>query len=95
MRVERETVQPRRGISMTGPTRSLAEIAPDEVVTVRRILFECLQEHCAELGVQEGDLVSVGEDGSPALVLRKRDGQVVRCPPELARFVEVEGDIGA
>ena len=75
---------------MKGHARSLADATTDEVVTVRRILFGCLQAHCAELGVHEGDLVRVADDGSSTLTLRSSDGRLVRCPPELARFVEVE-----
>jgi len=69
--------------------RSLVEIFPDEVVTVRRILFECLQTHCGELGVHEGDRLSVVGGDTRALLLRRTDGRLIRCPPEFARFVEV------
>ena len=79
---------------MKDGTRSLAETTSDEVVTVRRILFECIKAHCAELGVHEGDLVRVGDDGAPTFTLRRHDGRIVRCPPELARFVEVQDVAG-
>ncbi len=71
--------------------RSLAEISPDQTVTVRRILFDCLREWCGELGLHEGDLLSLGRRDGGAVVVRKRDGVVVQCPCELARFVEIEG----
>ncbi len=77
---------------MDHPVRSLAEVAPDEVVTVRRVLFECLQARCAKLGLREGDRVSVRGRRYSTRVLRKPDGRLVRCPPELARFVEVRRD---
>ena len=88
---------------MKPAAHSLAEIAPDEVVTVHRILFECLESHCAELGVREGDRLSaVGEHPFSvvggdirALLFRTPDGQLVRCPPELARFIEVHREVGA
>ena len=80
---------------MKGPIRSLAEIAPDEVVTVRRILFEGLQARCAEMGVHEGDRLSVGGGSTPTLLLQRPDGRLVRCPPEFARFVEVCRDVSA
>jgi hypothetical protein len=80
---------------MTRPAASLAEIAPDEVVSIRRILFECLQVRCAELGIHEGDLLSIAGDRGDSLVLRKPDGRLVPCSAELARFVEVRRDIGA
>ena len=79
---------------MTGHRRSLAEVTSDEVVTVRRILFECIRARCAELGVEEGDFVRVGDDGARTLTLRRPDGRIVRCPQELARFVEVQDDPG-
>lgn len=88
---------------MEPATHSLAEIAPDEVVTVSRILFECLESHCAELGVREGARLSVvGErpvsvvgGDTPAMLFRTPEGQLVRCPPELARFIEVHREVGA
>jgi hypothetical protein len=80
---------------MTEHARSLADTTTNEAVTVRRILFECLQAHCAELGVHEGDLVRVTEEGTATLMLRRPDGSLVRCPPEVARFIEVEGNLGA
>lgn len=70
-------------------SRSLAEVARDEVVTVRRILFECLRARCAGLGVEEGDRLVVDDAVTPSLALRKADGRIVPCPQELARFVEV------
>jgi len=69
--------------------RSLADVAPDEVVTVRRVLFECLRARCAKLGLREGDRVDVRGRRHSSRVLRTADGRLVRCPPELARFVEV------
>ncbi len=88
---------------MKPAAHSLAEVAPDEVVIVRRILFECLESHCAELGVREGDRLSVvGESpysvvggDTPALLFRTPDGRLVRCPPELARFIEVHREVDA
>ncbi len=88
---------------MKAAAHSLAEVAPKEVVTVRRIFFDCLETHCAELGVREGDRLSVvGENpftvvggDAPALLFRTPDGQLVRCPPGLARFVEVHREVGA
>lgn len=75
---------------MERKTRSLAEIAPDQTVRVRRILFDCLRERCGDLGLHEGDrLRDGGWDGS-VLLARRDDGGSVRCPVELARFVEIE-----
>lgn len=74
---------------MMASTPSLVEIPADEVVTIRRIFFECLQERCGELGVNEGDLLSVAGGTGGSLVLRTADGRLVPCPREVARFVEV------
>jgi hypothetical protein len=74
--------------------RSLAETGPDEVVTVGHILFECVQAHCAKLGVHEGDVLSVRGGGGRASVVRTPDGRRVSCPPHLARFVEVSRHLG-
>ena len=74
---------------MTEAVQSLADVMPDEVVTVRRVLFECLQAQCAELGLREGDRVRVGGDRHSTRLLRKANGWLLRCPPEFARFVEV------
>ncbi len=79
---------------MDRSVRSLAEVPPDEVVTVHRVLFECLQAHCDGLGLREGDRVSVGGELNSTRVLCKADGRLVRCPLELARFVEVRSDRG-
>jgi hypothetical protein len=73
--------------------RSLAEVLPDEAVVVRRILFGCLRARCAELGVHEGDVVSVASHGTPTLVLRRPDRSLVRCPADVARFIEVQDEL--
>lgn len=74
---------------MGHPVESLESTAPNEVVTVRRVLFECVQARCAELGLREGDRVRVGGGRHSTRVLRRMDRRVLRCPAELARFVEV------
>lgn len=88
---------------MKSAAHSLADVAPDEVVTVSRIFFECLESHCAELGVREGDRLSVVRQhplgvlrgDTPGLLFRTPDGRLVRCPPELARFIEVRREASA
>jgi hypothetical protein len=74
---------------MKAHTRSLAESEPDEFVVVRRILFECLQDHCSHLGVRQGDRLSVVRRGPSTFGLRTADGTVVPCPEEFAHFVEI------
>lgn len=71
--------------------RSLAEIAPNQMVTVRRILFDCLRERCGDLGLREGDRLKLGRWEGEVVVVRMGSGAVIRCPAELARFVEIEG----
>jgi hypothetical protein len=69
--------------------RSLAEIAPGQTVTVRRILFEVPRLRCGDLGLYEGDRVRLGRRDGEALVLRRRDGGCIQCPADVARFIEV------
>lgn len=74
---------------MSHPVQSLADVGPDQVVTVGRVLFDGLQTRCAELGIRMGDRLNVGGSQYSTRVLRRADGGLVHCPPELARFVEV------
>ncbi len=71
-------------------TRSLAELGPEQTVRVRRILFDGPRTRCSDLGLREGDRLELGRWEGGALVVRRRDGGSVRCPAELARFVEIE-----
>jgi hypothetical protein len=68
---------------------SLVDVAPGETVMVRQIVFESPRTYCAELGVHEGDRVTRLESGLSTVLVREASGRVVRCPPDLARFVEV------
>lgn len=72
-------------------TRSLAELGPDQTVRVRRIFFDGPRRQCGALGLHEGDRLSGGRWEGASLLVRTGDGGSVRCPVELARFVEVEG----
>lgn len=74
---------------MTDEVHSLAEVGPDQMIAVRRILFECVRDRCAELGVSEGDRLSVSERAGGGVLVRAGDGRAVRCPTDLARFVEI------
>lgn len=74
---------------MRGHTTSLADVPPGETVVVRRVLFESLRAHCAERGIQAGDRVTVLQGGESNLLVWQVGGRVVRCRPEVARFVEV------
>ncbi len=74
---------------MNEPVQSLAEVVPGRGVVVCRILFECLQKHCAQMGLREGDRLSLVRGDRSALLLRKSDGQFVTCLPDLVRFIEV------
>jgi hypothetical protein len=72
-------------------SQSLLESDVGRSATVRVILFEGLRERCAELGLREGDRLVVDGRERESLVLRRGTGVPIRCPVELARFVEVEG----
>lgn len=71
-------------------TRSLSTSAVGRSATVRAILFECLRERCAELGLREGDRLIVDGRDRESLLLRNGAGCTVRCPVAVARFVEVD-----
>jgi hypothetical protein len=69
---------------------SLLESPIGHPMTVRMILFEGPRERCGELGLHKGDrLVVDGREGE-LLLIRKDAARTLRCPVELARFVEVE-----
>ncbi len=72
---------------------SLAEVPSNGAVTVRRILFDCLRRRCGELGLHEGDRLHLGERDGESLIVRRGDGGSVRCPTEVARFVEVDAAV--
>lgn len=71
-------------------SHSLLESRVGQNTTVRVILFECLRERCAELGLHQGDRLVVDGRDRDSLVIRKGAGSALRCPVELARFVEVD-----
>jgi hypothetical protein len=68
---------------------SLVDVTPGETVRVRQVLFDTLRAYCGDLGVHEGDQVTLIEDGVFNLLLEEADGRLVHCPCEFARFVEV------
>lgn len=70
--------------------RSLLDSRVGRDATVRVILFECLRERCAELGLHEGDRLVVDGRDRESLSIRKGAGDSLLCPVELARFVEVD-----
>jgi Fe2+ transport system protein FeoA len=69
-------------------TRSLADIATNENVRIRSILFGMLRDLCRQLGLQEGDEVLCRKASPSVLILRARDRTVV-LERDLARFIEV------
>lgn len=70
--------------------RSLAEVTEEQTVAVRRILFDGLRVRCGDLGLHEGDRLSLARREGEALLVSTGDGRWVRCPAQVARFVEVE-----
>lgn len=73
------------------PSRhSLLDSRVGRSATVRVILFEGLRDQCAELGLREGDRLVVDGREAESLVIRSGSGVPLRCPVELARFVEVD-----
>lgn len=77
----------------TEPVRSLASMRAGESVMIRRILFGALRTLCAELGVQEGDVV-VCRAGTPThLVLRTATGRTIPLDRDWARFIQIGSPI--
>jgi len=72
-----------------GRGRSLLESRPGRTATVETILFECLRERCDALGIHEGDRLVVETREGESIVLRTDDAHRLRCPADVARFVEV------
>jgi hypothetical protein len=54
------------------------------------ILFDHPRARCRDLGLNQGDRVNVGRREGEALLVWKHNGELVRCPAELARFIAVE-----
>ena len=71
---------------------SLLDVALGETVRVRRVFFDSPRDYCAELGLHEGDRVTLLENHLSNLLLQEAGGRIVRCPSEFARFVEVVRD---
>jgi hypothetical protein len=70
--------------------RSLAAIDTGEAVEIRRILFDVLRGLCADLGVQEGDVVRCRANTSSHLLLETPTGRTVALERDWARFVQVD-----
>lgn len=79
---------------MDRTVRSLAQVALDEPVAVRRIVFDGVRARCSELGLAEGDRLRVEDRDGEWVRLRRFGGGEVRCPEDLARFVEVDAEDG-
>jgi hypothetical protein len=83
----------REGTAVQEQTTSLVDVPPGETVVVRRVLFDSLRAHCAERGIKAGDRITVVRSSESNLLLWEAGGRVVRCRPEVARFVEVASQI--
>jgi hypothetical protein len=68
---------------------SLAATRSGEFVEVRRILFQGLREHCADLDIHEGDVLRCRADTASQLILETVHGRTVALQRDWARFVEV------
>ena len=59
---------------------------------IRKILFGMVQDHCQNLGFQEGDTVRCFRRDAGEVEVRLASGTVRRLPTEYAWFVEVEAE---
>jgi hypothetical protein len=72
-----------------GRVRSLAEVEPDELVRVERILYRVLRELCATLGVHEGDQLICRGSFQSRVVLQSETGRRVLIDRDWARFIRI------
>jgi formylmethanofuran dehydrogenase subunit D len=59
-------------------------------VTVGLILFDHPRAWCQDLGINQGDHVTIGHQEGESVLVKNSNGELVRCPAEVARFVVVE-----
>ncbi len=72
---------------------SMADVGEMEVGTgfvVRRILFDGPRARCGGCGLGVGDRAELVERNHASVVVRVAGGRLVRCPLDVACFVEVE-----
>lgn len=56
---------------------------------IRRILFDVLRDLCADLGVQEGDVVRCRANTPSHLLLETAGGRTVALEQDWARFIQI------
>lgn len=69
--------------------RSLADIRPNERVSIKHVLFGTLKVLCGDLGLHEGAEVRCRRATRSVLVLENERGRTVILDQDWARFVEV------
>jgi hypothetical protein len=73
----------------TPALRSMASAHAGETLHVRRILFDALRAHCAELDVREDGAVRCRTVTQTRLVLETESGRTVLLDRDWARFIQV------
>lgn len=73
--------------------RSLAAAAAGEAVEIRYILFDGVRGICAELGVEEGDVVHCRAGTPSHLLLETPGGRTVAVDRSWAQFIHVSGPL--
>lgn len=68
---------------------NLAGADTGERFVVRRILFDGPRAQCGTWGLQAGDRVELVERGRGGVLVRDVAGQLIRCPLDVACYVEV------
>jgi hypothetical protein len=69
--------------------QSLAATSADEVVEIRRILFDALRSLCADLDLHEGDVVHCQAGTASHIWLNTMQGRRVAIERDWARFIQV------
>jgi hypothetical protein len=68
---------------------NLAGADTGERFVVRRILFDGPRTQCGTWGLQAGDRVELVERGRGGVLVRDAEGRLIRCPLDVACYVEV------
>jgi hypothetical protein len=68
---------------------NLAGADTGERFVVRRILFDGPRAQCGTWGLQAGDRVELVERGRGGVLVRDVAGRLIRCPLDVACYVEV------
>jgi hypothetical protein len=79
-----------RGVPSWSWEESLAFAEPGRRYRVKRVLFELVSEHCAELGFGVGDEIACRSNRLAFVCCRVPRGRLARLPRSHAWFIQIE-----